>query len=110
MEVKVIFRNKKQIHQCCHSFEIRDLSISPRVDLEQYKLKRKKKSRDGYGEGRTSSHDYGFRIGLNALCLWSDVSRGHGHLLCLGLLSEIVSLLIETGTYGGCGSRKKKSL
>lgn len=43
MEVKVIFRNKKQIHQCCHSFEIRDLSISPRVDLEQYKLKKKKK-------------------------------------------------------------------
>ena len=47
-----------------------------------------------------------FRIALNALCLWSDVSRGHGHLRLLGLCpwSEIASLSIETGTCGGCGS------
>lgn len=57
-------------------------------------------------KGRTSSHGFWFRIVLNALCLWSDVSRGHGHLHLLDLCpsSETASLLTETETYGGCGS------
>lgn len=42
MEVEVIFRNKKQNFQCCHSFKTRDLSTTPTVDLEGYKLKKKK--------------------------------------------------------------------
>lgn len=105
---------KKQVHQCCHSSKIGYLSISTRIDLGGYKLK--KKTGDGYGEGRTSSHGLWLRIVLNALCLWSDVSRGHDHLrlhlhlrlrlLDLCPLSEIVSLLIEIETYDDCGSEE----
>lgn len=52
--------------------------------------------------GGMSSHGLWFRIGPNALCLWSDVSRGHGRLHDLCPLSEIVGLSIETGTCDGC--------
>lgn len=39
MEVKVNFRNHdEQVLQCCHSFKIRYLSVSPNVDLEGYEL------------------------------------------------------------------------
>ncbi len=58
-------------------------------------------------EGRTSSHGLWFRIVLNALCLWSDVSRGHGHLLDLCPSNETASLSTETETYGGCGSGRR---
>lgn len=63
----------------------------------------KKKTGDGSGEGRTSSHGLWFRNVLNALCLWSGVSRGRGRLRLLDLcpLSEIASLLIEIETCDG---------
>lgn len=41
-EVTVISEIKKiHVHQCCHSFKIRYLSIRPRIDRERYKLKKR---------------------------------------------------------------------
>lgn len=111
IEVKVISEIKKiHVHQCCHSFKIRYLSIRPRTVQERYKLKKRVGMDMGYRNGRTSSHGLWFRTFLNALCLWSDVSRGHGHLLDLCPLSEIVSLSIVTETYDGSSSGAHRAL
>lgn len=44
------------------------------------------------------------RTVLSALCLWSDVSRGHDRLLALCPVSETASLWTETGTCVGPSS------
>ncbi len=107
MEKKVIFRNHENKVQNAvtasksGTFQL-VLDGSERVQTKKKnKIKFLKKIWDEHGEGRTSSHGLWFRIVQNVLCLWSDVSHGHGHLLDLCPLSEIASLLTETETCDG---------
>lgn len=116
-EVKVIFRNQEQTSSSMLSQLQNQVPLSQSLNrpgrVQTLKKKKKKKlGMDTRREGRTSSHGLWFRTVLNALCLGSDVSRGHGHLHLLALCpsSEIASLSIETGTCGGSSSDAHRAL